>query len=52
MLLLCNLGFVSQQALATRAPARAGASPETLAPLEREVRARLQEIDMLMRAPH
>jgi hypothetical protein len=31
---------------------KAGASPETLAPLEREVRARLQKIDMLMRAPH
>jgi len=31
---------------------KAGASPETLAPLEREVRVRLQKIDMLMRAPH
>lgn len=41
------------EAIASYARAsKAGAGPETLAPLEREVRARLQKIDMLMRTPH
>lgn len=31
---------------------KAGASREALAPLEREVRARLQKIDMLLKTPH